>query len=95
MAFSSWNPQDSSGNNSKGFHRPLSSSGFRGAIIQGWSSRTPLWDLVQPFSILCVFLLTSLSRVGLGLSAPSNRSWSPTPAQPRTHHFSKKRALPR
>ena len=34
VAFSSRNPQHNSGKSSKGFRRPLSSSGFRGAVIQ-------------------------------------------------------------
>ena len=42
----------------------------------------PLRGLVQPFSILCVFLLIILPRVGLGLSVPSDRSWSPTQPNP-------------
>ena len=67
---------------------------LQGCHHPGLELTEPPWEFVQPFSILCVFLLISLPRVGLGLSVPSNRSWSPTLARPRTHHLSKKRALP-
>lgn len=57
VAFSSRNPQHSSGNNSKGFHGPLSSSGFRGAIIQGWSSQTPYGTLSNHSQFYVFFYL--------------------------------------
>lgn len=94
VAFSSRNPQHNSGKSSKGFRRPLSSSGFRGAVIQAWSSRTPMGPCPAILNSMC-FSTYHPSQGGPGLSVPSDRSWSPTPAQPRTQHLSKKRALPR
>lgn len=59
VAFSSQNPQHNSGNSSKGFRRPLSSSGFRGAIIQAWSSRTRHGSLSSHSQFYVFFYLSA------------------------------------